>query len=469
LTHPTKFPKKSRRARGTCYGFSILEVLVSMFILSLGLLGVAALIPVGKLALVETDKSDRGGACGRAGLYLVESQRMLSFNPAATNYSLLDPLNLTSATAVNPTNPGRVGYTASINATFNGGTAGVNVVIPFAIDPLGVTSNPAYPANILANLGGTRIPGSGPYFPLPRLSLMAATISRSLLGPPTPGQLPIAFYKTSDTYIAQKQAWADQMFRWRDDVTFVRQQDWTPQPAPNGIRPNGIYVHLAAGDAPNGVNSTATLNTGASSPDVAVLPASNGAFSWFATVVPSPAEVSQVGPPPSPPTVRTFNVSVAVCYQRVLTQLQTPGQPDGEQTLSLTSPWATAGFLGGGYGGGTIQLTLDSNAANAQSQLKALANVKNDQWVMLCGWNTDTTSGNIVPVVCQWYRVVGNSAAGNGIGSAAPYYLSLVGPDWNMSDPRLVGGGVSLVIVQGVVGVYTKTIQVDNDLIWTPQ
>jgi hypothetical protein len=68
-------------------------------------------------------------------------------------------------------------------------------------------------------------------------------------------------------------------------------------------------------------------------------------------------------------------------------------------------------------------------------------------------------------VVCQWYRVVGNS-----VGLTAPYYLSLVGPDWNTSDGRIgADGGVSLVIVQGVTGVYTETMQLDNDLIWNPQ
>ena len=43
-----------------------MEVLVSMGVLVIGLLGVAALIPIGKLAMIETNKSDRTGTCGRA-------------------------------------------------------------------------------------------------------------------------------------------------------------------------------------------------------------------------------------------------------------------------------------------------------------------------------------------------------------------------------------------------------------------
>ncbi len=44
-----------------------MEVLISTFVMSIGLLGLAALIPVGRFAIVQTGKADRAGACGRAG------------------------------------------------------------------------------------------------------------------------------------------------------------------------------------------------------------------------------------------------------------------------------------------------------------------------------------------------------------------------------------------------------------------
>ena len=61
-------------------GVSLMEVLISIFILSIGLLGVASLIPIGKIALVETNKSDYTGACGRAGLRDVKIRKMLDYN-----------------------------------------------------------------------------------------------------------------------------------------------------------------------------------------------------------------------------------------------------------------------------------------------------------------------------------------------------------------------------------------------------
>ena len=51
-----------------------MEVLISIFVLSIGLLGVAALIPLGQMALWETAKADRCGACGRAALREIASQ-----------------------------------------------------------------------------------------------------------------------------------------------------------------------------------------------------------------------------------------------------------------------------------------------------------------------------------------------------------------------------------------------------------
>ena len=54
-----------------------MEVLISVFVLSIGLIGVAALLPVGRLAIVETVKADRAGTVGRAGQHTVKTCRLL--------------------------------------------------------------------------------------------------------------------------------------------------------------------------------------------------------------------------------------------------------------------------------------------------------------------------------------------------------------------------------------------------------
>ena len=77
LTAPSRrIPSARRRRRGRA-GISLLEVLISIFVLAIGLLGVAAVIPIGRFEIVETAKADRCGACGRAALRDVKVRRML--------------------------------------------------------------------------------------------------------------------------------------------------------------------------------------------------------------------------------------------------------------------------------------------------------------------------------------------------------------------------------------------------------
>ena len=67
-------------------GVSLLEVLISIFVLSIGLLAVAAIIPVGRLAIVEAAKSDRAAACGQAVINDVKVRRMINLGDLR-NYS----------------------------------------------------------------------------------------------------------------------------------------------------------------------------------------------------------------------------------------------------------------------------------------------------------------------------------------------------------------------------------------------
>ena len=284
-------------------GITLLEVLVSIFILSVGLLGAAALIPIGKLSLVKTNISDRTGACGRAAMRDVEVRRML--NPGS--WAL-------------PTGPGA-----------------------FAIDPLGV--------------------GLGNLDPLPRISLNNV---------------------------------AAEHFRWSDDLIFTMPEDMSPPQ--QGDRP-----------VPMGGQS-------------------EGNFSWFLTVCPSPSDIALSVPVG---LRRNYTVSVVVCYKRDFTG-------GGETTRTVTN------FLGGGYGGGTIE--LGASVADV---------VKTDQWVMLVG--NDPATGTLV--TAKWYRVVGVGDA-NG-----RFYLSLVGPDWNLTN--FPAASTTMVVVEGVTGVYTTTVHLDADCIWT--
>jgi len=117
---------RMRRRQHTRGGVSLMEVLISVFVLAVGLLGMAALIPVGRLAMVETGKYDRSGSAGRAIMRSVQVRRMLDY------------------TTWQPGVP---------NPTTN------TTLPPFAIDPLGVARG----------LGNTPLGGTGS--PIARLTL----------------------------------------------------------------------------------------------------------------------------------------------------------------------------------------------------------------------------------------------------------------------------------------------------------
>jgi len=89
---PRAARRRSRR------GVSLMEVLISTFVLSIGLLGLAALLPLGRFAVVETNKADYSGACGRAAMRDVEIRRMLFAGNWATNPGngafAIDPLGV---------------------------------------------------------------------------------------------------------------------------------------------------------------------------------------------------------------------------------------------------------------------------------------------------------------------------------------------------------------------------------------
>ncbi len=66
--------RATRHRRG---GVSLMEVLIAIFVIMVGLLGLLALIPVGGLAIQDMVKADRTGTLGRAALRDVKVRRML--------------------------------------------------------------------------------------------------------------------------------------------------------------------------------------------------------------------------------------------------------------------------------------------------------------------------------------------------------------------------------------------------------
>jgi hypothetical protein len=153
---------------------------------------------------------------------------------------------------------------------------------------------------------------------------------------------------------------------------------------------------------------------------------SSDSFSWFFTVVPSTADVNASVPWSQR---RRFLVSVVVCWKRTL-------DTSGETLIQTVTPDSNIG-----YGG--IGISYPTSLSTVMP--------KENQWVWLSSFHGPA-----------WYRVV---AAGN---DGSTIRVSLVGPDWNnVPDSGGTPPDVSLTIVPGVTGVYSRTIQIDDDATWS--
>lgn len=104
-------------------GITLLEVLISVFVMLVGLLGVMSLIPVGKFEQTRGTKADRSAACGRAALREIKTR------------GILNPDNWALANGIAVFNRSRL----TLPFTFDNGTNWVKLQ-PVVIDPLGIIS-----------------------------------------------------------------------------------------------------------------------------------------------------------------------------------------------------------------------------------------------------------------------------------------------------------------------------------------
>ena len=219
---------------------SLLEVLAAIGVLSIGLLGLAALLPIGRYTLGEATKADRAGQCGRAALRAVMVRHMLDFHnwyDPAQNKFVGDPTY----------NGGNPWYDQFGNPT-------ANLPASFILDPEGVAyygaNPPPSPAPTYPTFGngGTKIPRITLANPVTGLVITGtASYTNPVTGMLTSGSNSIAM--------------AEAIFQAPDDLVLPMPEDMSP-PQPLG--------------RPLNVNTTGTP-----------LPLDHsGAYSWFLTVSP---------------------------------------------------------------------------------------------------------------------------------------------------------------------------------------
>ncbi|HEX4131636.1 MAG TPA: prepilin-type N-terminal cleavage/methylation domain-containing protein [Pirellulales bacterium] len=429
-------------------GVTLLEVLIAIMVLAVGLLGLASLLPVGSREMARANQADRVGAMGREAIRDLVVRGAL--NP--TNW-----LFANGAAAVN--------VIASANGTVSSfvtppGLAATSVppFAPIVLDPLMIATN-TNSANVVQTFpyklatGNTVINAAPPIARMTLRAMPSATTSLSV-------------------------ALAERIFRSTDDVAFT---------LPNN---NKLYKPIGSYEIGLPVVSASYIARRKWTGDI----------SWFATIQPDIAEASPVlATLPVAPgweaeagsgalttgiagalQVRQFTVAVAACFKREIADVSTlnstgPYTPTAERIATIYFPNATATNTTANASDAWL-FAADLNKPSDQAAAQQYLTVQPDQWIMVTGQGTASNGGmsyvsGATPkpqVVLYWYRVRSASSdlipPSNSDVHAWARLVRLEGPDWPLAPTGFTSGFAT--IVNGVVGVYQKTIVLDRTSAW---
>ncbi len=400
------FPRSAHR------GISLTEVLIAMGVLTVGLLGVMAMFPVGNYYLVKADIADHGQAIARQAMSDVIARGML--DPAAWRMPVINtfpggPPGYTADagygnnTYMRPLGPVMAEEMASAayqslptveqrqaRLTQRFGSA-------YVLDPMGVAAstlpiannlNPAigaFPAEAFfvtsAVYGScsawnpwTRPSYNPNYWPVRRVTLAQANPTPAAGGPVKRMESPIA--------------WS--LFNGKDDLTFDIPQQ--------GDRPAVQMWDATASGAP-------------------VTRQWIGDYSWMVSIAPT-SNAAQLGLGTDPESY-AYDVSVVVFYKRGLTSKQVASVADARSSLDDLEGrerMVKAKVVSTGLHGGEILLEntqISGASSDPFQQLRA------GQWVMLCGPHPASTPEE-PRFALNWYEVINIDESGTGIAQFDP-------------------------------------------------
>lgn len=427
-----------RRGPRARRGITLLEVLVSIGVIAVGLLGVAALIPLGTFAVSETAKADRSSAMGRAAMHEVRVRDMLQRMRDDTDARWY---TAESDRALDDT-PNPLPDAEAIRQRYLIGQA-------FAIDPLFATE-------AAVNSNTTGIYECFPFKTTGTFDITDPNLTR----------LKLDIFEAGVTLPEQQLPVLNRIFTWPDDLLFDIDQD-DPDRRPrqsyvwddtqNSVVPfplrdiNQDGVFDGAGDDV----LPASLDPAVNAPLVAQ---ADGHYSWMLTAEPDPNEL----PNNSTLLIQTnhrqkkYTVSIVTFYKRDFT-CDALADPPSERFVELE-------FTGTGIGGGDAVIGVSTTVAPLQEQAEEYLKVKENQWIMVTAFVADRRLDAIPSAypgyrrIAKWYRVIRVDDEVVDVGSFTRN-ITLAGPDWN--DAGVVIDTIRATLIEGVIGVYTTTVTVE--------
>ncbi|MEM8866223.1 MAG: hypothetical protein AAGF31_11825, partial [Planctomycetota bacterium] len=449
---------------------------------AVGLLGVAALFPVGSHYLRQGDVSDRADAIAASALN------------ASIARGMLDPENWIIARGIPANNPSRAVYDTNFATAFesdlaaatNDLTSGTNPIADpllrqiainrrmnllygsiYFLDPLGVAETMSPDVSVLSfNLAGA-VSANARFFP--------ATVTLGAFAPGHPAWQPWAAVGGESTGF-----WPVRRLSVSTGALPINNRPLPPMP------PQAEALVVADDDLSIELNDYRgnPYEFTPDNPSQQLWQASNNQplkrlsrsdFSWALTIVPTtPAARNGLI---TDPESYSYDVSAVVYHKRAAggrydrSQLSPPTFGHDETLVGERMVRAAVGTTG--VGGGQLRVSLDGgelpvsptpNAPLVESPLEKLAE---GQWVMLFGPHPQSTS--LQPLLfCQWYRVI--SIEEDPQVSAS---IFVRGPDWpwtpggDASDPATgIQNDLRMVIVPDVVTVHTRTMKLNPGSAW---
>jgi hypothetical protein len=459
-------------------------VLISMGILTIGLLGVAALFPVGGFYMHKADVADRASAIAQSVMSDIVARGLLNpfawyvaapptttqiypsdgayapnppitppFDPSEVRGLFTRPFALTLGEALNQP------VTGAPDATRIGKEFGS----AYVIDPMGVAAMSFYAKPPTP-------PRSGPAITFPAaawgvFNAASGFYPSSSYSPwyPWNGMWPVrrVTFRESTTGWQLGPTMAEHYFRASDDLSseFPKRDD---RPAQQ------------------------TWDTADFDQDGAREPLARqwvGDYSWIVTVAPT-TNAARDGLARNPEG-HSYDVSVVVFYKRVLPPGATtvyesfPVEQGFRNAMSENERAVKAKIISTGLNGGEI--LLDDLADNPDKN--AFQHLKTGHWVMLCGPHPNSNvDGSTDPPTGEprfslnWYQVIsiegrdtqldeeGNEMTGSTSGEPPRRLITVRGPQWPWTPGGYASENLCVAICRGAVAVHAKTMRLEKNL-----
>lgn len=449
---------------------SLTEVLIAMGILTLGLLGVAAVFPVGGWYMANAEKADRGSAIAQSVMNDIVAEGMLNpqswfvmvpWNGVQAPANVTFPSDGKYAPVAQPANINTVRATfarplvATMLEALNQPTAATDATLigkqfgsAFVIDPIGMSAlafpNGKTPAQPSAHGLASTFPAAAyqdwfkyansPNWPT---SMWSPWSGGTGTGGADGFRWPIrrVTFRQANTAWQMDKAMAEHYFRGNDDL---------------------------AVDLPKRADRPAMQNwdTGASQTPLARQ--WTGDYSWIVTVVPT-TNAARDGIARNPAGY-AYDVSVVVFYKRPLpSDAQTSYADFGSKLSNYSSVMGEnervvkASVMSSGLNGGELLLTDLDTDVNKRSPFDGL---KSGQWIMLCGPHPNSSTSE-PRFVLNWYQVMAIDKEAAGIDPILQRVVAVRGPQMAWV-PGPAANDLCVGICRGAVAVHTKTLRLES-------